>query len=117
MIAARASVLLAVKMDGFLFLPSCFRLRIKMWVTAGYAEIGVKPQVTTVTTFREFFLLGTRCWMLHAERSNSAYCNPFGCGSVNVLYPDPQEDGDTEQYCSVLTPERSRGRKEGICWA
>lgn len=50
---------LAVKMDGFLFLPRCFGLRIKMWVTAGHAEIGAKPQVTAVATFREFLLLGT----------------------------------------------------------
>lgn len=52
-------MLLAVKMDGFLFPPHCFRLRIKMWVAAGYAEIGAKPQVTTAPTFREFLLLGT----------------------------------------------------------
>lgn len=52
-------MLLAVKKGGFLFLPQYFRLRIKMYVTAGYAEIGAKPQVTTATTFREFLLLRT----------------------------------------------------------
>lgn len=89
-----------------------------MWVTAGYAEIGAKPQVTTATTFREFLLLGTWCWTPCAgRRSNTAYCNPLGCGSVSVLDPDPQERGDTERYRSVLTPRRSRGRKEGTCWA
>lgn len=56
--AAGASMLLAVKKGGFLFLPHCFRLRIEMWVTAGYAEIGAKPHVAA-TTFREFLLLGT----------------------------------------------------------
>lgn len=52
-------MLLTVEMDGFLFLPCCVRLLIKMWVTAGYAEMGAKPQVITATTFREFLLLGT----------------------------------------------------------
>lgn len=117
MLAAGARVIMAVKMDGFLFLPRCIRLRIKMWVTAGYAEIGAKPQVTTVTTFREFFLLSTQCWMMCTERSDSPSCNPLGCGSTNALDPDSQEHVDTEQYHSVLSPKRSRGRKEGICWA
>lgn len=91
--AARARVLVPVKMHGFLFLPHCFRLRIKMWVTAGHAEIGAKPHVTIATTFREFLLQGTWCWMLRAGRGDSVYCNLLGCGSVNVLDPDPQEHG------------------------
>lgn len=56
MLVAGARVLLAAKMDIFLFLPCCFRLRIKMWVISGCAEIGAKPQVTTSTTLRELFM-------------------------------------------------------------
>lgn len=51
------------------------------------------------------------------EKSHSASCNPLGCGSVNVLHPDPREHEDTEQYCCVLTPKISRGGDEGICLA
>lgn len=61
MFAARARVLLAVKMDHFLFLPRCFRLRIKMWVTAGYAEIGAKPQVTSEIPFARYLMLDATC--------------------------------------------------------
>lgn len=57
-LVAGARVLLAAKMDIFLFLPCCFRPRIKVWVTSGCAEIGKKPQVTTATTFRELLISG-----------------------------------------------------------
>lgn len=58
MLVAGLRMLLAAEMNIFLFLPCCFRLRIKMRVTSGCAEIGAKPQVTPATIFRELLMPG-----------------------------------------------------------
>lgn len=59
--AIRVGVLVAVKMGAFLFLPHCFRLRIKMWVTTRSVKIGVKPQITAVAVVEK-----SSCWVPNA---------------------------------------------------